>query len=65
MWSTSVIKKTTQIKQSPNGRKIGQSGHPDLNLEMSAIPMQIASLEMFILSRSALSAKKLNTFSLF
>jgi hypothetical protein len=28
MWSTYVIKKPVQSKQSPNGRQFAQSGHP-------------------------------------
>jgi hypothetical protein len=28
MWATCSIKKTAQSKQSPIGRKFGQSGHP-------------------------------------
>jgi hypothetical protein len=28
MWDNSAIKKTAQSKQSPNGRKFAQSGHP-------------------------------------
>jgi hypothetical protein len=31
MWAPSTIKKPGQSKQSPNGRKIAQSGHPDDN----------------------------------
>jgi hypothetical protein len=29
IWATSIFKKTSQSKKSPNGRKIAPYGHPD------------------------------------
>jgi hypothetical protein len=39
MWDYFVIsQKTAESKQSPNGRKFAQSGHPDLDGKQSLAP---------------------------
>jgi hypothetical protein len=69
MWADSLIlKKTAQSKQSPNGRKFLQSGHPVCNVEHKTewLEALIRSLcwKKILLERVTHTMAQMNTFFL-